>query len=150
VRVKAQIVIPGENRARERGSREGDLGGPAAWVSKVDDHSRALPSRSPMLRPLGPLSLVALRAAGPGMTGGSYPRQFPKVRMGTLATQLREHPPARFARGEGGGRFRENNDQDRVVLGAEHRDVVPWLLSGGTPPPQFLQTNALPAYGDRP
>jgi hypothetical protein len=39
-------------------------------------------------------------------TAEGHPVRFPKARMGTLDN-----------RGEGGGRFCENNDQDRVVLG---------------------------------
>jgi hypothetical protein len=110
VRIQNHVVIPGENRAVARGSREGDPGDSAARVSDVLLGRSFPPSESCKLHLLGPLPLAALRAARRGMTGGGtpppyfrhsnasaflgaqdvdtagrYPPHYPKVRMGTLA-----------------------------------------------------------------
>src|SRR4051794_10239350 len=68
VRVQTLIVIPGENRTISCGSREGDLGGAAAWVPESGRRFRPPSSKPRMLQLLGPLSLARLRAARPGMT----------------------------------------------------------------------------------
>src|SRR2546423_1157704 len=98
VRVQSQIVIPGENRAISRGSREGDPGGDAILLLRPSiRHCPACPGNpffsaleGQLGRPhragndewikkynhLGPLPLATLGAARRGMTGGATPPPY--------------------------------------------------------------------------